>query len=208
MRYLAVLVGPILLLCAAGLARAGRLGLVALVFVVALQFDPRTSELDRKSNARLVAAEIRASTYPGDLVVNVQPEQTPVVAYYLQGAQLRYADSISMVGDPGVFDWRDSLARFQAAKPTPTLASYVSSMRPGQTLVLALPIIRGSSWRAPWTSLTRKRSAQWARAAERSTSLERVRITPTFKNRRTLPRGLRVVLYRKLAAPVGRGAAR
>jgi mannosyltransferase len=207
-RYFAVLVGPILVLAAVGLSHAGKLGLVALAIVLALQFNPRTHELETKSNARTVAAEIRQSTYPGDLVVTIHPEQTPVLYYYLRDRGLRYADAISMVGDPGVFDWRDSLERLKAAKPTPTLRSYVSGMRPGQTLVLALPIIRGSNWSAPWTALVRKRSAQWARAADASEQLERIRIAPKFVNRRLLPRGLRVVFYRKVAdAPASVTAA-
>jgi hypothetical protein len=105
-----------------------------------------------------------------------------------------------MVGDPRVFDWRDALDRLRAAKPSRTLDSYVSSLRPGQTLILTLPIIRTGSWNAPWTSLVRKRSAQWQRAADRHPELVRIAAEPRFGNKR-LPRGVRTVLYRKAAEP-------
>lgn len=161
--------------------------------------DPRTKELENKSNVRLVAAKIKADVYPGDLVVSVHPEQTPVLHYYLPDG-LRYADSISLVRDPLVFDWRDALERLREARPSRVLDSYVSSLRPGQTLVLVNPIIRGSRWRAPWTELVRKRSAQWQRQADRNPNLVRIGAQPRFGNR-PLKRGVRATLYRKTAAP-------
>ncbi len=199
LRYFAVLVGPVLLLAGVGLAHAGRLGLIALAIICALWFDPRTGELGRKSNVRVVAAKVKADVYPGDLIVSIHPEQTPVLNYYLPEG-LRYADAISLVRDPLVFDWRDALDRLQAARPSRVLASYVSSLRPGQTLVLVNPIIRTGHWRAPWTELIRKRSAQWQRQADRNPHLVRIGVQPRFGNR-ALPRGVRATLYRKTAAP-------
>ncbi|MCW3009629.1 MAG: hypothetical protein JWO90_33 [Solirubrobacterales bacterium] len=198
-RYFAVFVGPALLLAGVGLANAGRLGLITLAIICALWWDPRTGELEGKSNVRLVAAKIKADVYPGDLVVSVHPEQTPVLHYYLPEG-LRFADSISLVRDPLIFDWRNALDRLEDAKPSRVLASYVSSLRPGQTLVLVNPIIRTASWGAPWTALVRKRSAQWQRQADRNPSLVRIGVQPRFGNRR-LPRGVRATLYRKTAAP-------
>jgi hypothetical protein len=198
-RYFAVFVGPVLLLAGIGLAHAGRLGVIALAIISVLWLDPRTTDLESKSNARLVAAKIKADVYPGDLVVSVHPEQTPLLHYYLPDG-LRYADSISLVRDPLLFDWRDALDRLQAARPSRVLDSYVSSLRPGQTLVLVNPIIRGLRWRAPWTELVRRRSAQWQRQADRNPNLVRIGAQPRFGNR-PLPRGVRATLYRKTAAP-------
>jgi hypothetical protein len=198
-RYFAVFVGPLLLLAGIGLAHARKLGVVALLIVCALWLDPRTAELTGKSNVRVVAAKLDGQIFPGDLVVNIHPEQTPVLHYYLPDG-LRYADAIGMVGDPRVFDWIDALDRLRAAKPTRVLDSYVSSLRPGQTLVLTLPIIRTGSWGAPWTALVRKRSGQWQHAADRHPELVRIGAEPRFRNRR-LPRGVRTVLYRKAAEP-------
>ncbi len=198
-RYWAVFVGPLLLLSAVGLAHAGRLGLVALLIIFALWLNPRSAELQNKSDVRLVAAKLQGQVFPGDLVVSVHPEHTPVLHYYFP-AGLRYADAIGMVGDPRVFDWRNALDRLRAARPTRVLDSYVSSLRPGQTLILTLPIIRTGSWNAPWTGLVRKRSAQWQRAADRHPELVRIAAEPRFRNKR-LPRGVRTVLYRKAAEP-------
>jgi mannosyltransferase len=198
-RYLAVFVGPLILLAAIGLAHAGRLGLVTVAIIFLLWFDPRTYEVDHKSDVRLVAAKIKSDVFPGDLVVSVHPEQTPVLHYYFP-AGLRYADSISMSADPLIFDWRDALDRLQQARPTRVLDSYVSSLRPGQTLVLVSPIIRTANWSAPWTRLVRKRSAQWQRAADRNPNLVRIGAQPRFGHRR-LPRGVRATLYRRTAQP-------
>lgn len=198
-RYFAVFVGPVLLVAGVGLAHAGRLGIITMAIICALWLDPQTTQLESKSDVRLVAAKIKADVYPGDLVVSIHPEQTPVLHYYLPDG-LRYADAISMVRDPRVFDWRDAQERLQDAKPSRVLASYVSSLRPGQTLVLVNPIIRTGSWRAPWTRLVRKRSAQWQRQADRNPNLVRIGVQPRFGNR-ALPRGVRATLYRKTAAP-------
>jgi len=198
-RYFAILVGPVLLLAGVGLAHAGRLGVITLAIICALWFDPRTTELESKSNARLVAAKVKADVYPGDLVVSIHPEQTPLLHYYLPDG-LRYADSISLVRDPLVFDWRDALERLREARPSRVLASYVSSLRPGQTLVLINPVVRASNWRAPWTVLVRRRSAQWQRQADRNPNLVRIGAQPRFGNR-PLTRGVRATLYRKTAAP-------
>ncbi|MBA2348125.1 MAG: glycosyltransferase family 39 protein [Solirubrobacterales bacterium] len=198
-RYFAVFVGPVILLAGIGLAHAGRLGLVTLVIICALWLDPRTDQIEAKSNVRTVAAKVSADVYPGDLIVSIHPEQVPVLHYYLPEG-LRYADALGMVGDPLVFDWRDALERLRAAKPSRVLDSYVSSLRPGQTLVLVNPIIRTATWNAPWTSLVRRRSAQWQRLADRNPSLVRIGVQPRFGNR-PLPRGVRATLYRKTAAP-------
>jgi mannosyltransferase len=197
-RYFAILVGPLLLLAGVGLAYAGRLGIITILIIVALWFDPRTGEINHKSDVRLVAAKVKADLYPGDLVVSVHPEQTPVLHYYLPDG-LRYADAISTVSDPLVFDWRDALQRLRDAKPHRVLASYVSSLRPGQTLMLVNPIIRTGSWGAPWTSLVRKRAAQWQRQADRNPHLVRIGVQPRFGHH-ALPRGVRATLYRKTAA--------
>ncbi len=198
-RYFAVFVGPVILLAGIGLAHAGRLGLVTLAIICALWLDPRTEQIEGKSNVRTVAAKLAGDVYPGDLVVSIHPEQVPVLHYYLPDG-LRYADALGMVGDPLVFDWRDALERLRAAKPSRVLDSYVSSLRPGQTLVLVNPVIRTATWGAPWTSLVRTRSAQWQRLADRNPSLVRIGVQPRFGNR-PLPRGVRATLYRKTAAP-------
>ena len=193
-RYFAILVGPLLLLSGIGLSRSGRMGLIALAFILVLWFDPRTHQLRSKSDARTVAARISSSVQAGDLVVSVHPEQAPLLHYYFP-PNLRYATALGPMPDPGVFDWRDALDRLRAAHPTPTLHGLVRTMHPGQTLILTLPIIRTARWGAPWTALVKKRSSQWQSAADRDPRLRRLGRQPDLDGVRP-PRGVRVVLYR------------
>jgi mannosyltransferase len=194
-RYLSVFLAPVLLLAAAGLARAGTLGLVVVVGVAILWFNPRIGALERKSNAHTAAVLVRDRLEPGDLVVATHPEQGPVMHVYLPPG-LRWANSMGPVPDPRVMDWRDVRDRLEAARPTPTADALIRTLRPGQKLLLVAPIIRSGSWRAPWTSLVRRRSAQWQRVLDRDERLSRVLAAPHLNGRR--PRGVRLVLYERL----------
>jgi hypothetical protein len=195
LRYLSVFVAPLLLLGAAGIARAGTLGIVVLVGLAVLWFNPRTGKLNSKSNAHTAAVLVRDRLGPGDLVVATHPEQGPVMHVYLPPG-LRWANSMGMVADPRVMDWRDVLKRLKAAKPTPTEDALVRTLRSGQRLLLVAPIIRSGSWRAPWTKEVRKRSAQWQRVLDRDKRLLRVLAAPHLDGRR--PKGVRLVLYERL----------
>jgi mannosyltransferase len=95
-----------------------------------------------------------------------------------------------------VMDWRDVRDRLVAAKPTPTEDALVRTLRPGQKLLLVAPVIRSGSWRAPWTSLVRRRSAQWQRVLDRDKRLSRLVAAPHLNGRR--PKGVRLVLYERL----------
>lgn len=195
-RYLATFIGPLLLLGAAGLAAAGRLGLVCLAVIALMWLDPRTSQVETKSNARALSQSIEQIVTGGDLVVSTQPEQLSLISYYLPDV-VRYADSLGPVEDPRVFDWRDAVDRLQAAKPTPTSDRLVRTLEPGQELVLVQPIIRTARWGAPWTSLVRKRSQQWERRLNADPRLRREAVVPVF-GFDPLPRGIRAVVYRRV----------
>jgi mannosyltransferase len=192
-RYLAVLAGPLLLLVAAGLAHAGRLAIVALVIVALFWIDPRTSQLEAKSNAHTTAVLVRDRLEPGDLVVSTHPEHTPVMRLYLGGGY-RWATSTGPVADPRIMDWRDAVDRLRAARPAATAEPLVASLRPGQRLLLVQPIIRSARWSAPWTALVRRRAAQWERRLNRDPRLVRTLAVPRF-GEGPVPRGVRAVLY-------------
>ena len=197
-RYFATFLGPLLLLGAAGLARGGRLGVVAVVILVAFWFNPRTSALNHKSDAHTVAVLTRDRLETGDMVLAVHPEQGPVMHYYLpQDIGLRWADALGPVHDPLVFDWRDALDRLKAARPTPTEDALVSTLKPGQKVLAIFPIIRTARWGAPWTEEVRKRSAQWQRVLDRDKRLSRTLAVPVTEGK-ALPRGVRAVLYERL----------
>lgn len=194
-RYFSVFVGPALLLAGAGLTRFGKVGLVALAIVLVLWFDPRERQIRGKSDAYRVARTLKDTglLQKGDLVVSVHPEYGPAMRYYLGGGY-RWADALGPVSDNRVFDWRDALDRFKAAGPKRTFAKLEPSVKPGQHVVLILPIIRTASWGAPWTSQIRKRSPQWETALDRNKRFVRIGPVPSFK-RRALPRGVRAVVY-------------
>jgi hypothetical protein len=193
-RYFAAFVGPIILIAAVGLSRAGRLGLVCLVIVAAFWLDPRTTELQNKSNVRALSASIATLVTTGDLVVSTHPEQLPVIAYYMPKG-VRYANVLGPVADPRVFDWTDALDRLRETRPKPTVDALLATLRPGQELVLVQPIIRTGRWRAPWTSLVRKRAIQWERRLEADPRVRREAVFPVFGYDR-LPRGARAIVYR------------
>ena len=195
-RYFAAFAGQLVLLAGIGLAAAGRLGLVCLAVVAAMWLDPRTSQVETKSNARAVAQSIAPMITGNDLVVSTHPESLPLMAYYLPDV-VRYADGLGPVEDPTVFDWRDALARYRAAKPTPTSDRLVRTLEQGEELVLVQPIIRTARWGAPWTALVRRRAAQWERRLDRDPRLRREAVVPVF-GFDPLPRGVRAVVYRRV----------
>jgi mannosyltransferase len=159
-RYLAVGVAPLMLAAAAGLANAGRLGIVALVVAAALAAGDTAP--DDKSNVRDVADAIAPSLAPGDLVVSTQPEQVSVLAYYLPEG-VRFATLTGGLHDTGVTDWRDGPERLGATSPQRDLRPLLDRLKPGQRLALVEPIFFDvRRWQAPWTKLVRLRSGEWS----------------------------------------------
>jgi hypothetical protein len=194
-RYLAVLLGPALVLAGLGLAHARGLGIAALVLLVLMWGNGREGAVNGKSNVREVTARLELRDLgPGDLVVSPHPEQVPVLRYYL-GDDFRYATSLGAVREPRVFDWRGALERLERTRPTPTARRLVGSLRSGQALVLVQPLLRSYTWEAPWTSLVRRRVVQWERALDRHPRLRRVEALPRF-GLQFPPRGVRAVIYR------------
>jgi len=175
-RYLAAGVAPFLYLAAAGFANAGRLGLVGLALVAVLwAVDGAPSE---KSNVGTVADAIGPSLRPGDLVVATQPEQVPVLHYYLP-AGLRYATLTGAVEDTGVTDWRDGVERLRATSPQRDLAPLLDDLRPGQRMALVVPQVYAiGRWSAPWTELVRLRSEEWLQFVSNDPRLGLISVEP------------------------------
>jgi hypothetical protein len=199
-RYFAIFVGPLLLLAGGALTSAGRLGVITLVVVALFWLHPRTGELNNKSDVHRVAFLIGDGLAPGDLIVSTQPEQAPVLHYYLPDPSLRWATSMGPVRDPTIMDWRDALDRLQDARPKATLHALLRHTRRDTTIVLMLPILRTARWGAPWTALVKKRSLQWEKAMNASPRLVRIGQVPHLAHQR-LPRGVRAVLYRVTSPP-------
>lgn len=160
-RYFAPVVASILLIAAFGCARAGVIGLGALVLSVVFLLNPSSVASNYKSDMRDVGGEMTPLLHPGDLVISGQPEQTSLARYYLPN-DLRYANTIGPVSDPSYMNWVDAEKRLKNANPQTTLAPLVASLRPGQQLLYVRPLTEGvKNWQAPWTELIRRRSAQW-----------------------------------------------
>jgi mannosyltransferase len=160
-RYFAPVVASILLIAAFGCARAGMLGLGALVLSVVFLLNPSSVASSYKSDMRDVGGEMAPLLHPGDLVISGQPEQTPLAWYYLPDG-LRYANTIGPVANPSYMNWVDADKRLKDADPQTTLSPLVASLKPGQQLLYVRPLTEGvKNWQAPWTELIRRRAAQW-----------------------------------------------
>jgi mannosyltransferase len=139
-RYLAVIVGPLLLAAGTGLARAGRLGLVALALAVCFWLvDPLPTALSAKSNVAPVAAQIRPHLGSDPLVLATQPEEIPVLANYLPSVR-HFGTPLGRVPDPHIVDWRDILARFERSSVHGVLSPLLAGLHPGQRVALVVPI--------------------------------------------------------------------
>jgi hypothetical protein len=195
-RYLAALVGPGLVLAGSMLARAGTMGLITAALVAGLWLHPPTSSLNNKSDVHHVAVLIRDRVAPGDIVVSTHPEQVPVLHFYFPPG-LRWASGMGWVRDTGIMDWRDALDRYRHTWPRPTSDRFIRALRPGQQLVLVQPIIRTARWGAPWTKLVRHRAKRWEWLLDHDPRVRRAAAIPHFGHRK-LPKGVRVVLYRRV----------
>jgi mannosyltransferase len=197
-RYLGVALGPIFLLASLGMARAGKLGLVALVIVLGIWAIPKTSALENKSNAADLAAAVSNTMRPGDLVVTLQPEQAPLMHYHLRN-DMTEATELGEVKTKGVMDWRDAQKRLEAATVQKNLEPLLDRLPRSRHVLLVHPVTSNlTDWDAPWTTLVRRRSAQWGQALELDRRFTREKAVPAFY-RRARRIGVRGVLYRKIA---------
>lgn len=152
-RYLAVLLGPTLVLCGIGLARARTLGVAALALTLGFWIsDPRDVRVDHKSNVASVVGKVTGRLGADTLVLSPQPEQVPVLAYYVH-QPVRFATPLGPVSDPRMMDWRDALARMRRTGTLRTLERFLAGVAPRHEVALVL-------------SSSQDRSSQWLRAIE------------------------------------------
>ena len=171
-RYFAIVVGPLLVLAARGIVRAGRFGVAALVIIAF--FWARYAVQDNKENARAIAAGL-GTLHPGELVIATHPEQVPVLRYYL-GSGLRFATTLGPVVDQQAFDWVDAVSRLRGTPPRPTLDRLIASVPKGQEFVVVTPVFRDyRAWRAKWTKLVWQKSQTWTALLQGDPNLRLVR---------------------------------
>jgi mannosyltransferase len=76
-------------------------------------------------------------------------------------------------------DWVFALKRLNAANPQATLTPLLASLRPGQQVLYLRPLTEGAqNWKAPWTILVRRRSAQWGALLAADPQLKPVAVAP------------------------------
>ncbi len=138
-RYLGVVVPPLVLVVALGLARGGNLAVTAVV-LLALFNAPLGVRVPpyQKSNAQQVAQEAADELRPGDLVISPDYSQIPLLAYYLPPG-LRYAGAHGPVDDVRVTDWRDSLERMRNSRPAEALPPLIDSLPVGGNVLMMCP---------------------------------------------------------------------
>jgi mannosyltransferase len=171
-RYLAVVVGPLIVLFGLGLTRAGRLGMVALALAVCFWIlDPFPSSLSNKSNVAAAVAALRPQMGTPTLVLSTQPEQVPTLHYYLPGVK-RFGTPLGVVPDAGVVDWRNALAKLRASSVPTVLMPMLRSLSPGDRVLLVVPTDLASS--PQWLNLITKDDALWLSALLHDHSLRRV----------------------------------
>ena len=158
-RYFGVLVGPLTLLFALGLARARGLGIAALILVCCFWvLDPRPTSRVSKSNVADVAHVMDHDIGPATLVLSTQPEQVPALAYYMPDVT-HFGTPLGRVPDPRVMDWRNALARFEHSSIAAVLAPMVDSLTAGRRVMLVIPT---SYQKTPeWMHLIRHDSHTW-----------------------------------------------
>ena len=163
-RYFAVVLGPVLLIGARGLARADRRGLAALAVILFLWAG--FSVRDDKENARQITAGVSRFMHPGELVVSTHPEQVPVLRYYL-GPGYRFATTMGPVPDPRIFDWRDAVGRLRASNMRARIDQTIAAVRPGAEFVVVSPVFRDyRAWNATWTHLVWEKSTAYTSALQ------------------------------------------
>ena len=158
-RYLAVVLGPLLLALASVVSRSARWTALALVGVAAVWLISGPPAV--KTNVRTVSTGVAPSIRPGDLVVSTQPEQVPALYRYLP-AGVVYRTPMGLVSDPRQTDWRDGLARLRAGTRRRELLPAIGAARPRAARVL---IVTPGAGQAALAGAVGARRADRARAS-------------------------------------------
>jgi hypothetical protein len=168
-RYLAAIIGPLLLLAALGFARGGRLALVTLALATCFWIiDPVPHSPNSKSNVASALDANRPHFRTDPLVLSTQPEQVPTIFYYMR-QPAEYVTPLGRVPIPGVMDWRDALTRFRHAKDRTSLLPALDALAPGQRVILVTPI---NFPKAPlWMKLINRSSHSWTQTLKHDPKL-------------------------------------
>jgi hypothetical protein len=163
-RYLAIAVGPLLLLAAVGLRRAGWMGAIGAALLVIMFATAGAPSW--KTNVAEVSGVVSPRLKAGDAVVVTQPEMVPVLSYYLKDnidpQTLHVITPLGADHDLGITDWRDGVDVFDSTTADDALMPALDKLPVGGHVLLMNPIISDEShWKAPWTSRVRDRAIEY-----------------------------------------------
>jgi mannosyltransferase len=166
-RYLAVVVGPLILIVGFGLSRARASGVVALVIMIAISVQPFTRispgidiATTSKSNVSAIADALAPKLHAGAVVLVAQPEAVPLFAHYL-GDSMRYADPRGVVDDPDVMDWRDAAEALDAATVPGALQGTLDAVTAGDQVVLVTSATTTADSDTDWIRRFRQLGREW-----------------------------------------------
>ena len=170
-RYLAVVLGPVLLALASVVSRGARWSFVALagVGVVWLMSGPPPI----KSNVRTVSTSVAPQIGPGDLVIATHPEQVPALYRYLPEGVV-YRTPIGLVMDPRQTDWRNGLTRMRAGQAETQLLPAIARMDRGRRVLIITPEAGARVSQSKWARAVRVRTREWSAALETSPLLRKI----------------------------------
>lgn len=173
-RLFAPLVAPVLLLTALASARSNILGLIMVALSCAFLANPASFIPHYKSDVKDIAGELYPYLRTDDTVLVTQPDQTPLAWYYLPGG-LRFETALGRDPHPSWMNWDDALGRLQRSNPRQVVDQIVSSMSPGQHLLVIRPLTEGvDNWSEQWAILVRRRAAQLGEAVASDPQLARL----------------------------------
>jgi 4-amino-4-deoxy-L-arabinose transferase-like glycosyltransferase len=179
-RYLAVCAPAILLLAALGLSLAGVRGALAIALILVFWIQPfaRLSGVhiggpSDRAAVKPLARAMAAGLHPGDLVVAMQLEELPVLAYYLPPG-LRFATALGPVADPGIADWRDALARMRATTADAALRPELDRAAVGSDVLIVCADPESGPRELPWFALMDRHCDEWRAALDADSRFTRV----------------------------------
>jgi len=155
-RYLAVIVAPLLVASAGAMAPSvsGRRVLTAACALLAGwsfigSLLPNPSAPYAKSNVAAVARAAYPQLAAGDVVVVTQTEQLAVLYHYLPKGMV-YVTPTGPVRDPSLVDWRNIVHRLQHANPCTAVDPVIRNLPVGAHVLEVNPVhklgARGSAW--------------------------------------------------------------
>jgi len=184
-RYLAVVLGPLLLALASVVSKGARWTALALVGVGIVWYfsgPPPT-----KSNVRTVSHGVAPAIRPGDVVISTQPEQVPALYRYLPRGVV-YLTPMGLVQDPRQTDWRNGLARLRAGQAETELLPAIDRLASGQRVLIVTPEPGKRLSQSPWARAIRIRTREWRAALQASERLQAIGTVETLPWRKNTVR--------------------